>query len=79
MINHDTDPEAAVTRRGEAIASTFIGLIVLCWLLYGTYEAYVGRGYGNFFNRFLQNTFSCCAVEPTGDLEKAAKIVDNRG
>jgi hypothetical protein len=79
MINHDTDPQAAVTRRGEAIGSTFIGLIVLCWLLYGAYEAYIERGYGSFFHRFLQNTFSCCAVEPAGDLEKAAEMIDIEG
>lgn len=65
---------AAMNARGELVANILIGLIILCWLLFGMIQAHRGHGYGSFFQRFLQNTFSCCAVEPEGDVEKAAEM-----
>lgn len=67
---------AAIIARGEFVTNTLIGLIIFCWIVYGIKKSHRGHGYGSFFQRFLQNTFSCCAVEPDGDIEKAAGMTD---
>jgi hypothetical protein len=65
-----------MTARGEIVTNTLIGLIIFCWIVYGMKMSHRGHGYGRFFQRFLQNTFSCCAVEPDGDIEKASEMTD---
>jgi hypothetical protein len=59
---------------GDSIATGFIILLILSRLIYGAVQAHLGRGYGNFFQRFLQNTMSCCSIEPEDDIEKVAEL-----
>jgi hypothetical protein len=59
---------------GDSIATGFIIFLILSRLVYGAVQAHLGRGYGNFFQRFLQNTMSCCSIEPEEDIEKVADL-----
>ncbi|KAH3909579.1 hypothetical protein HBI56_060210 [Parastagonospora nodorum] len=62
---------------GDRVASVVIGLLFLIWIGYGLVQAHRGVGYGTFFQRFLQNTFSCCAIDPPEDIERAAAFTDS--
>jgi len=62
---------------GDRIASIVIGLLFLLWIGYGLLQAHRGIGYGTFPQRFLQNTFSCCSIDPHEDIERAAAFVDS--
>jgi hypothetical protein len=59
---------------GDSIATGFIIFLILSRLVYGAVQAHLGRGYGNFFQRFLQTTMSCCSIEPEEDIEKVAEL-----
>lgn len=64
-------------KEGDRIASIFIGLLFLLWIGYGLVQAHRGIGLGTFSQRLLQNTFSCCSIDPHKDIERAAAFVDS--
>lgn len=74
MINHDTDPTAHDSLRGESIAGTLIGVLIIAYVVWAIWQAHRGHGSGTFFARIMQNMFSCCAVDEPGDVEKAAEM-----
>lgn len=74
--NKTPEETAAMNARGEAVANSLIGLIFFFWILYGIIQTHRGHGHGSVFQRFLQNTFSCCAVEPEGDIEKVVEMTE---
>jgi hypothetical protein len=59
---------------GDGVASSVIGVLFLVWIAYGLLQAHLGREYGTFFDRFLQNTLSCCSVDLPEDVENAAEF-----
>lgn len=74
MINHDTDPTKHDPVRGEVIAGILIGFMVIAYIVWAMWQAHRGHGSGMYFERFMQNMFSCCAVDEPGDVEKAAEM-----
>lgn len=80
MINHASCTNKTSTSRipndgtGDRISLGVIGVLFLTRLLYGAIQTNLGRGYGNFFQRFLQNTMACLSIGPEEDVEKAAEL-----
>jgi hypothetical protein len=76
-ICHNITTSSMSCEEGDSIASVVIGLLFLVWIGYGLVQAHRGIGYGTFSQRFLQNTFSCCAIDPPEDIERAAAFTDS--
>jgi hypothetical protein len=70
---------SALKHRGKLMAGVFISVMIFSYPFYSVVQAYRGHGYDGFLDRFLQNTFSCCAVEPEGVVKKAAEMADAEG